>query len=202
MIPDACIVNQCADPREHQADVPTATPRHDGSPRGCCHWPGAFVASTVPPPPLAPHHTPGYAQPFVPGSGDAAAPAASRPAAAPATKSTSNFYGGSSSAGAVAPPAASNVNIVPLMALNTYLNRFTIKVRVTAKSDIRTWNKPTSSGKLFSVDLLDENVRVCGCGCVHTRNQQPFLTAAAFGRYRAQRSVAPSSTTRWTSTTT
>jgi len=27
---------------------------------------------------------------------------------------------------------------------------------VTAKGDIKSWNKPTGSGKLFSVDLLDD----------------------------------------------
>jgi replication factor A1 len=32
-----------------------------------------------------------------------------------------------------------------------------VKVRVTSKSDIRTWNKSSGSGKLFSMDLMDES---------------------------------------------
>jgi replication factor A1 len=28
---------------------------------------------------------------------------------------------------------------------------------VTSKSDIRTWNKSSGSGKLFSMDLMDES---------------------------------------------
>jgi replication factor A1 len=64
----------------------------------------------------------------------------------------------------------------PIASLNPYNNRWTIKARwvllharlpcsstrrpaccsITSKSDIKTWNKPTGSGKLFSIDLLDE----------------------------------------------
>lgn len=39
--------------------------------------------------------------------------------------------------------------------LNMYQNRWTIKARVVAKSDIRTWSNPKGEGSLFSVDLLD-----------------------------------------------
>ena len=31
------------------------------------------------------------------------------------------------------------------------------QARVTSKSDIRTWNKASGSGKLFSIDLMDES---------------------------------------------
>ena len=31
------------------------------------------------------------------------------------------------------------------------------QARVTSKSDIRTWNKASGSGKLFSMDLMDES---------------------------------------------
>lgn len=34
--------------------------------------------------------------------------------------------------------------------------------RVTAKSDIRRWSNPKGEGTLFSVDLLDEQVRLEG----------------------------------------
>lgn len=36
-----------------------------------------------------------------------------------------------------------------------YQSRWTIKARVTAKSDIRTWSNAKGNGKLFNVDLLD-----------------------------------------------
>eukprot|EP00003_Mantamonas_plastica_P022780 TRINITY_DN3945_c0_g1_i2.p1 TRINITY_DN3945_c0_g1~~TRINITY_DN3945_c0_g1_i2.p1 ORF type:complete len:551 (-),score=202.83 TRINITY_DN3945_c0_g1_i2:80-1732(-) len=40
--------------------------------------------------------------------------------------------------------------------LNPYQNRWVIKARVTAKGDIRRWNNARGEGKLFSVELLDE----------------------------------------------
>jgi replication factor A1 len=41
--------------------------------------------------------------------------------------------------------------------LNMYQNRWTIKARVVAKSDIRTWSNPKGEGSLFSIDLLDSS---------------------------------------------
>jgi replication factor A1 len=52
-------------------------------------------------------------------------------------------------------PSAST--IYPIEALSPYANKWTIKVRVTSKSDIRTWHKASGDGKLFSVNLLDES---------------------------------------------
>ncbi|KAK3899877.1 hypothetical protein C8A05DRAFT_46174 [Staphylotrichum tortipilum] len=46
--------------------------------------------------------------------------------------------------------------IYPIEALSPYANKWTIKVRVTSKSDIRTWHKASGDGKLFSVNFLDE----------------------------------------------
>jgi hypothetical protein len=39
--------------------------------------------------------------------------------------------------------------------INTYY-RWTIKARVTNKSDIRRWSNAKGEGTLFSIDLLDE----------------------------------------------
>lgn len=50
-----------------------------------------------------------------------------------------------------------NLSIIPISALNPYSQKWTIKARVTAKSDMRTWNNAKGSGNLFSVDLLDSS---------------------------------------------
>lgn len=45
--------------------------------------------------------------------------------------------------------------IIPIKALNPYQNRWTIKARVTAKSEKRTFHNNKGPGQLFTVDLLD-----------------------------------------------
>lgn len=45
---------------------------------------------------------------------------------------------------------------VPVAHLNPYVNRWTIKVRVTNKGTVREFNNAKGPGKLFSCDLLDE----------------------------------------------
>jgi replication factor A1 len=47
--------------------------------------------------------------------------------------------------------------ITPISQLNMYQNRFTIRARVTSKSDIRTWSNAKGEGSLFSMDLLDSS---------------------------------------------
>ena len=50
------------------------------------------------------------------------------------------------------------VLVVAIIVLfNVLQNKWTIKARVTSKGDVRTWNKSTGSGKLFSMDLMDES---------------------------------------------
>lgn len=51
--------------------------------------------------------------------------------------------------------------IQPIDSLTPFLGgRWWIRARVTDKSDIRTWNKPNTQGKLFSFTLLDESASI------------------------------------------
>lgn len=79
----------------------------------------------------------------------ARAPPAPAAGSAPAASSYSG-YGG-------APVAAMAATATqPISSLNPYSNRWTIKVRVTSKAPMRTWSNARGEGKLFSVDLLDD----------------------------------------------
>jgi len=46
--------------------------------------------------------------------------------------------------------------ILPIGEISSYHTKWTIKARVTAKGNIRTFSKGASTGKVFSVDLLDK----------------------------------------------
>ncbi|MES1920503.1 Rpa1ap, partial [Bonamia ostreae] len=48
-------------------------------------------------------------------------------------------------------------SIVPLESLNPYRGKWAVRVRCTAVSPVRMWQKSTGSGKVMSVDLLDES---------------------------------------------
>jgi replication factor A1 len=54
-------------------------------------------------------------------------------------------------------PSAGAPLCTPIASITPYQNKWTMKARVTSKGDIRTWNKPSGSGKLFSMDLMDES---------------------------------------------
>ena len=57
-----------------------------------------------------------------------------------------------------AQPNMQNVPVQPISSLTPYLgNKWWVKARITDKGDIKTWNKPSSSGKLFSFTIVDES---------------------------------------------
>ena len=60
--------------------------------------------------------------------------------------------------------SSSHANIYPIEGLSPYAHKWTIKARVSHKSDIRTWHKQNSEGKLFSVNLLDESGEIKATG--------------------------------------
>ena len=55
-------------------------------------------------------------------------------------------------------------NIYPIESLSPFAHKWTIKARVSQKSDIKTWHKATGEGKLFSVNLLDESGEIKATG--------------------------------------
>ncbi|KAI0134186.1 replication factor-a protein 1 [Xylariales sp. AK1849] len=57
-----------------------------------------------------------------------------------------------------------NSVIYPIEGLSPYAHKWTIKARVSAKSDIKTWHKASGEGKLFSVNLLDESGEIKATG--------------------------------------
>ncbi|KAI0179132.1 replication factor-a protein [Hypoxylon sp. FL1284] len=57
-----------------------------------------------------------------------------------------------------------NIVIYPIESLSPYAHKWTIKARVTQKSDVRTWHKASGEGKLFSVNLLDESGEIKATG--------------------------------------
>ncbi|KAI5476412.1 replication factor A1 [Pseudohyphozyma bogoriensis] len=97
-----------------------------------------------------------------------AAPAPA-PAAAPAGRGGSNA---SMTAAAKKGPQAAKgkmagqggAPIYPIESLSPYQNKWTIKARVTQKSDIRHWSNARGDGKLFSVNLLDESGEIKATG--------------------------------------
>jgi len=68
---------------------------------------------------------------------------------------TAGQYGGAYNSAPVVRDASSS-DVCPISALNPYATKWTIKARVTVKTDIRKWANERGEGQLFSVDLLDD----------------------------------------------
>ena len=65
---------------------------------------------------------------------------------------------GSNSGGSVSAPKKMITSdmIAPISSLHAFNQNWTIKGRIVSKTGIKTWDKPSSSGKLFSFDVSDE----------------------------------------------
>lgn len=55
---------------------------------------------------------------------------------------------------------APDMPIYPIEALSPYQNKWTIKARVTSKSEIKHWSNQKGEGKLFSCNFLDESAEI------------------------------------------
>lgn len=82
---------------------------------------------------------------------------ASSSSTAPAPTLVNKRPGGS----AISKPS-NNYPIYPIEQLSPYQNKWTIKARVTQKSDIRNFSTARGEGKLFSVTLTDETGEIRG----------------------------------------
>ncbi|RPB29585.1 replication factor A 1, rfa1 [Terfezia boudieri ATCC MYA-4762] len=89
--------------------------------------------------------------------------------ATPEAATTPAFYGSKPSA-LPAPQrgqqfgANANAHIIPIEGLSPYQNKWTIKARVSLKSDIKTWKNTRGEGKVFTVHFLDETGEIRASG--------------------------------------
>lgn len=61
-------------------------------------------------------------------------------------------------------PSARHANIYPIEALSPFGQKWTIKVRCTSVSDIKTWHNQRGEGHLFSVTFMDQSGEIKATG--------------------------------------
>lgn len=62
------------------------------------------------------------------------------------------------------PAKNERANIYPIEGLSPYQNNWTIKARVTQKSEVKKWSNDRGEGKLFNVTFMDESGEIRGTG--------------------------------------
>lgn len=76
-------------------------------------------------------------------------------------KQPASSYGGGNNSAFGASQAGGSIGsgqvTHPISSLSPYQNKWVIKVRVTSKGPMRSWNNAKGEGKLFSMDLMDES---------------------------------------------
>lgn len=86
------------------------------------------------------------------------------PSAPVKSEPMSSRMGGGGGGGGGASYSHGNNVVSPIESLSPYAHKWTIKARVSQKSDIKTWHKASGEGKLFSVNLLDESGEIKATG--------------------------------------
>ncbi|RSH89319.1 Replication factor A protein 1 [Saitozyma podzolica] len=95
----------------------------------------------------------------------AAAAAAAPAPAAPASRTTGAAPARTGSNNRSAGPGKDGMGpLYPIEGLSPYQNKWTIKARVTQKSDIKHWSNQRGEGKLFSVTFMDETGEIRATG--------------------------------------
>ncbi|CAG5872957.1 unnamed protein product [Menidia menidia] len=52
---------------------------------------------------------------------------------------------------------SSSANVIPIATLNPYQSKWTVRARVTNRSNVRNWSNSKGEGKLFSFEIVDES---------------------------------------------